>query len=376
VQQREQGVAEDRAETETAAIRLLPGDPTPWFTVRSDVNPLFRFSSLGGRYLVLSFLGSLSQGDGATLFRSLIQGASRFGSGTTALLLVTADPQDEGARVPDTLHGVRYFFDIDRTVATQFGVAENEADGLSCPVSFIIDERLRVRAVVSTRDPARHAAQVYDIFDRLPPLPPVAPATPQAPVLIVPHIFEPALCEALIAGYVAHGGEDSGFMVERDGQTVPKVDYSHKRRADWNMDDAALIQQCHVRIRRRLVPEIARAFQFNVTRMERNLVACYEAETGGHFARHRDNTTKGTAHRRFAVSINLNADAYEGGDLVFPEFGLARFRPPTGGACVFSCSLLHEATRVTKGVRYVYVPFLYDEAAAEIRQRNLKFIAG
>ena len=46
------------------------------------------------------------------------------------------------------------------------------------------------------------------------------------------------------------------------------------------------------------------------------------------------------------------------------------YRPPTGGAVVFSCSLLHEATPVTKGLRYATLPFLYDEAAAEIREAN------
>jgi len=30
-----------------------------------------------------------------------------------------------------------------------------------------------------------------------------------------------------------------------------------------------------------------------------NIVSCYAAEDGGHFRAHRDNTTKGTAHRRF-----------------------------------------------------------------------------
>jgi hypothetical protein len=110
------------------------------------------------------------------------------------------------------------------------------------------------------------------------------------------------------------------------------------------------------------VPEIAKAFQFRVTRIERYIVACYDAADGGHFRAHRDNTTKGTAHRRFAVSINLN-DGYDGGELWFPEFGPRRYRPPAGGAVVFSCSLLHEATRVTRGVRYATLPFLYDDAA-------------
>ena len=36
--------------------------------------------------------------------------------------------------------------------------------------------------------------------------------------------------------------------------------------------------------------------------------------------------------RRFAVTINLNSEEYEGGDLMFPEFGRAVYRAPTGGA--------------------------------------------
>ena len=37
---------------------------------------------------------------------------------------------------------------------------------------------------------------------------------------------------------------------------------------------------------------------------------------------------------------------------------------------VFSCSLLHEATPVTGGRRFAFLPFLYDDAAAPIRRRN------
>ena len=57
-----------------------------------------------------------------------------------------------------------------------------------------------------------------------------------------------------------------------------------------------------------------------------------------------------------------------------PEFGPRTYRPPTGGAAVFSCSLLHEATPVTKGCRYAYLPFFYDDAAAVIRAANLDLI--
>lgn len=194
-----------------------------------------------------------------------------------------------------------------------------------------------------------------------------------APVLLVPRLFEPEFCRVLIDHYESVGGELSGFMREVDGRTRLVSDPSHKLRKDVILDDAGLIDQARARISRRLSPVIAKAFQFQATRIERYLVACYDAETGGHLRPHRDNTTKGTAHRRFAVSINLNAD-FDGGDLRFPEFGARTWRPPPGGAVVFSCSLLHEATPVTRGRRYAFLPFLYEEAAAAIRQANLQHI--
>ena len=102
--------------------------------------------------------------------------------------------------------------------------------------------------------------------------------------------------------------------------------------------------------------------------MERYLVACYDSNLGGYFRPHRDND--GDGHRQFAVTINLNAEDYEGSDLRFPEYGRQTCRAPTGGACIFSCGLMHEATPVTRGRRFAFLPFLYDEAAAMQREAN------
>jgi predicted 2-oxoglutarate/Fe(II)-dependent dioxygenase YbiX len=96
-------------------------------------------------------------------------------------------------------------------------------------------------------------------------------------------------------------------------------------------------------------------------------------EDEGHFRAHRDNTTKGTAHRRFAVSVNLNED-FDGGEVSFPEYGPKSFKAPTGGAVIFSCSLLHAVSKVTRGRRYAFLPFLYDDAAAKIREANNAFL--
>jgi predicted 2-oxoglutarate/Fe(II)-dependent dioxygenase YbiX len=182
-------------------------------------------------------------------------------------------------------------------------------------------------------------------------------------------VFEPGFCERLIATYDAAGGQDSGFMRDVDGRTQLINDHTHKRRKDHTLTDPLLIEATRALFIRRVVPEIAKVHQFAASRMERYLVSCYAAEDAAHFAPHRDNTTVGTAHRRFAVSVNLNAD-YDGGEISFPEYGPRSFKAPIGGAVVFSCSLLHTVSRVTRGKRYAFLPFLYDEAAAKIREAN------
>ena len=103
--------------------------------------------------------------------------------------------------------------------------------------------------------------------------------------------------------------------------------------------------------------------------MERYVVACYDSADQAHFRAHRDNTTRGTAHRRFALSINLNGE-FEGGELSFPEFGPRRYKPPAGCGVVFSCSLLHAVSPMRSGRRFAFLPFLYDEAAAAVREAN------
>jgi predicted 2-oxoglutarate/Fe(II)-dependent dioxygenase YbiX len=216
----------------------------------------------------------------------------------------------------------------------------------------------------------RGTEHMQEILRVLAQYPPMSTLQGCAPVLIVPQVFEREFCRKLILQYEQHGGSESGFMRDVGGKTVLLLDHTHKRRTDYELTDVPTIQAAQRTMRRRLLPEIAKAFQFEVTRIERNLVACYDSAVNGHFRAHRDNTTKGTAHRRFAVTINLNSEEFEGGQLWFPEFGRRAYKAPTGGAIVFSCSLLHEARPVTKGIRYAFLPFLYDEAAARIRAEN------
>ena len=55
---------------------------------------------------------------------------------------------------------------------------------------------------------------------------------------------------------------------------------------------------------------------------------------------------------------------------MFPEFGRKVYRPPVGGALVFSCGALHQVMPVTRGRRYAFLAFLYGEEDARKREAN------
>jgi predicted 2-oxoglutarate/Fe(II)-dependent dioxygenase YbiX/peroxiredoxin len=345
-------------------VDLEFGDQAPWFAAATTSNPQFRFDTVAGRYAVLCFFGSaVAPGSGEAL-ETLLRHPGPFDGDWLVAFGVSVDPADLAEeRVTDVLPGVRIFWDFDRAVSTLYGAFE-PGESIFRGFWLVLDPTLRVLARLDLGETERLTTLLAGL-----PTAALHAATPlNAPVLITPRVFEPDFCRALIGRYEQGEVQDSGFMRELAGRTTPIIDHAFKRRSDHTLKDEAMMAGARARIVRRLAPEIRKAFQFRPTRMERYLVACYDAGSGGWFRPHRDNTTAGTAHRRFAVTINLNAEDYEGGDLRFPEFGERTYRAPTGGAAVFSCSLLHEALPVTRGRRYAFLPFLYDEAAAEQRE--------
>ena len=356
-------------------ISLLPGDPAPDFKQRSFSNANYVFNSAAGRYIVLCFFGSASDPKGRAAIDLALSHKGLFNDDKASFFGVSMDPKDETERrVADHYPGYRYFWDFDGRVSKLYGAIPSDCDPSAGQVPVrrkwvVLDPTMRVMKVFPIE------AEVMTYLESLPPPSRFAGFELQAPVLVLPNVFEPDFCEHLISLYETHGGEESGFMREVNGKTVLVNDHGHKRRRDYLLADPKVIEATQARFYRRVVPEIAKVHQFAVTRMERYIVSCYAAEDAAHFAPHRDNTTKGTAHRRFAVSVNLNDD-FDGGEVSFPEYGPRSFKAPTGGAVVFSCSLLHAVSQVTRGRRYAFLPFLYDDAAAKIREENNQFIDG
>jgi predicted 2-oxoglutarate/Fe(II)-dependent dioxygenase YbiX len=230
------------------------------------------------------------------------------------------------------------------------------AVGADGAVAVIVDASGVLSAVV--REPT--ADRVMKIVARLHRATEPVAVQAQAPVLLIDHAIDAGLCAALIEHW-GKGDKLADGVASAAGAS--QADADTKRRLDVPVDDKRLFAALRDGLVRRVVPAILRAFQTRIVQIALPRVGSYDSDSGGWFRRHRDNTTPFTAHRQFALSLNLNPPGeYAGGEVRFPEFGRQLYKPPAGGALVFSCSLLHEVIPLRRGRRFGLFTFLHDES--------------
>lgn len=235
--------------------------------------------------------------------------------------------------------------DPEGTVAHAYGVIPGTL------TAVVLDPNLRVLRFVVGDD---FADLVIEILDAAVHLDPPAEVVEQAPVLLIPRALDATYLDRLIRLWEEEGGTETGV----GRSSGDELDASFKRRRDHIVNDPQLLRDLASKVGRRIMPEIERAFAFRASRFEGFKIACYDATTGGFFRPHRDNLSAPTAHRVFALTLNLN-DGYQGGQLRFPEYSNKLYRPAAGTALVFSCAHLHEVLEVTAGRRFVLLSFLY-----------------
>jgi peroxiredoxin/predicted 2-oxoglutarate/Fe(II)-dependent dioxygenase YbiX len=355
---------------------LIPGDPFPAISVRTQSRANFPLDSLAARYVVISFIAG-SAFDGTPEFlKALYRSGKLFNDDKVCCLVVSTDPTDVANPIlVDRMPGIRVVWDHDHALARAFDIIDDSvSDKVALRLfTYILDPGQRVLEAIAVQDIPTHFEAVKAAVKRLPD--PRNHVSGNAPVLIVPNLLEPQLCADFIAYAERHGLEDSGYAGTdpTTARSIGVVDHGHECRLDCMVEDETLRSALQARVVRRLAPQIERAYQFKLTRMERYRIACYNSNGGGGLGPHRENTTLGTAHRKFALSISLN-DEYAGGGLRFPEFGRKVYNAPAGAAVVFSCSLLHQAMPVTTGRHYCLLPFVYDEAAAQVRLENTRHL--
>ena len=224
------------------------------------------------------------------------------------------------------------------------------------PVVFVLDPDHRVARILAGPGAATAAAEaVAGLSPSSAPLRLKA----QAPVLVLPRMLAPADCAFLIEVFHhpvrvwdSDGLNTPGFRNET-GDFKVRHDGVYGRLVEYVVQDPELQRFLDSRLQRRLLPELKKAFQTVVSRREGYRISCYDASDGGELAPHRDDSIPRNAHRRFTMTVNLNAGDYEGGELRFPEYGDQLYDVERGTAIIWSASLLHEVLPIKRGQRFI-----------------------
>jgi predicted 2-oxoglutarate/Fe(II)-dependent dioxygenase YbiX len=350
---------------EPARSRLQSGDRAPFVYGMTGEKTFYSFEAQAGRPAVLILAGGLPPSAMASVVGTFQQHAADFARHEAdILLLIDAQGsyvQEYAAKPPQGLHVVY----CPPEVFHGWGFDSSE------PSIVVTDRNMRLIALIDRDAEPRMAEAALACIAATPAEAPRDILLP-APVLLVPNIFSANFCRALIDHFERSDHTVGGMAsIDAQGNTIHKIDESKKKREDYVLPpDSALGQRVLDALGRICLPEIKKAFQFDVSHTDRLIIARYD-EACGYFLRHRDNVAKHVAFRQFAMSINLNSEAYEGGYLLFPEYNSHRYKPGRGAGIIFSASLLHEATPVLKGRRYVLLTFLHN---AEGEARRLAIV--
>jgi peroxiredoxin/predicted 2-oxoglutarate/Fe(II)-dependent dioxygenase YbiX len=222
--------------------------------------------------------------------------------------------------------------------------------------TFVLDSNQRILTVIEGGKANDHGRRAVEFLsDYSPPWGEPLALNAGAPILLIPNVLEPQFRRELIDLW--ERGHEEGSVSSAYGNVREEV---AKKSLDHPVRDPRMIERISETLARRIAPELQKVFvSFQPFAFDGHVILSYGAERDDFFGLHRDNLGPLAEDRRFAMSMNLNDD-FEGGGLRFPEYGPHTYYPPAGTACVFSCSILHEALPVTKGRRWVLTTFFRD----------------
>ena len=348
-----------------AVPQLAPGEKLPNFSLpdQSGTARLF-YNEVKGGPIVLVVCAAAQDVPGEALLTAFQSRLEAFGDAGGQLFAMQPGPGASCAERAARLGlGFPLFADVQGVAVPHLLGGQGAPTAAPEARIYILDPNQRILAILPAADGESaveaslaalrdYAASESDgrVLDR------------SAPVLILPRLLELEFCNELIETWKTKGHREGSLSTGEGNVYAPES----KKNREHVIQDIEQNKRITFSLARRVGPELAKVFNDNRPfRFEAHNVLCYEAERQDFFALHRDNLRQSDA-RRYALTLNLNDD-FEGGELVFPEYGLNRYRPPAGGGLIFSGNLLHEALPVTRGTRFVLVSFFCDADQPDAR---------
>lgn len=349
--------------------RLALGDIAPAFQAPEPNGSMLNLAddSVSGKPQVLVFLRDAREDEARRMLAGISAWSDRLsGLGCETLLILPLTPPEARACQREQALPFRILCDPAGEITRRMTPQLFEPKGPPA-VTVVLRPNRHVMAVLE--DPAAdHGDLACAHIETLAAERAHRQAVMHPPVLMVPDVLSPDDCQRLITIFAMQGNEyvepGHGTQGRTQDYKMRIPDYGRNDRVDhWviNPETTNFIAQ---KLGQRVIPEIKKAFHYQITKYERFRIGRYQAAGGsiiGAKHGHRDNTQPQVAYRRFACSVNLNSEAFEGGGLIFPEFSGHEYAPRTGEALIFSSSLLHEVRPVTKGTRYAVLSFLYGD---------------
>ncbi|PWE18636.1 hypothetical protein DDZ18_03290 [Marinicauda salina] len=354
------------AYTHTPAPGDIAADAT-LYDERGRTLNLFE-DAFAGRTLLIAFCGSLADDATRERLTALAAREASLEALGANLVVVSSDTSAPAAREAKRASGLQAPICGDATgaVFAQYGLCKGRDIPERIALRLVVVTAQRQVRLIMEDDPAIEAAEnaARDLHEEGRRAEGWIPG--HAPVLIVPHALDPEDCRDLIAHFESQGEFriDKPPAGDASDYKLPVYDYNRQDRVDHVIKDAALARRIDEKLNARVIPMIAKAFAFQVTRREDLHIARYAGAREGVEVGHRDNVAPATAYRRFALSISLNDD-YEGGELVFREYAEQGYRGAPGTALVFSSALLHEIAETTRGVRYNLISHFFNDQSLQ-----------
>ena len=320
----------ESAPAATAAVegeRLLwTGDRLPDFVLPDPAGELrFFYQTVTGAPTVLVLAANTAiqeQWDEIKGFAALAPALRDAGAG---LMIVSNDGIESLSMVAKAIpEGAIWLADIKGVV--NLGLRTGALFAFTGVVCFVLDGNQRILAVRGP-EPGQAEWALAVLTQRS--AEPARHLSSAAPVLLLPGVLDEQDRRELL-NHMPAGDAGSG--------AIP-------------IGEPGLAERIGKLLLRRIGPEVEKAFAFDDFAFDKVMLRWDEAGSSTAGDRRREIVDPAVEGRSFSLILDLSQAAYEGGEILFPEYGPHSYRPGPGGALVFSGTMLRELGPVSAGRR-------------------------